>query len=137
MCLCGVALHHRRRYTRGVRDWRTTLRKLLSLLLMLAMLPSWGELVETAEHMLHDGHLPHSASHEAVASTEKHAAVDTEHGCTPLSHHCACHVSMPVLPGDSPPALRPLQTVTLLRWSPREDTLSSRSDPPPTPPPAA
>jgi hypothetical protein len=100
------------------------------------MLPGWGELIETAEHLLHDGHLPHSESHEVVANAEQHTT-DTEHGCTPTSHHCECHTSIPVLPTAPPPELKPIMTVAVLDWWPWEDLLISRSDPPPRLPPTA
>ncbi|MFT5679910.1 MAG: hypothetical protein ACI8RZ_000815 [Myxococcota bacterium] len=116
--------------------WRPILRKLLSLLLILTLLPGWGELIESAEHLIHDGHLPHSTSHEETASIEEHAA-DTEHGCTPTSHHCECHQSVPVLPSSAPPQLSPRIEVVVLSWAPRRDTLISRVDIPPTPPPLA
>ena len=104
---------------------------------MLAMLPGWGELIETAEHLLHDGHLPHSTDHEVSAATEEHTVANDEHGCTPTTHHCECHQSVPVLPGNEPPQLNPLQRVVLTSWMPWEDQLISRVDVPPTPPPIA
>lgn len=117
--------------------WRSILKRLLGLLLILAMLPGWGELIETAEHLLHDGHLPHSTSHEVSGDTEEHAAADTEHGCTPTSHHCECHQSVPVLPGEEAPQLKPQQRLVMTSWIPRDDQLISRVDAPPTPPPIA
>jgi hypothetical protein len=68
-------------------------RPLLAALLALTILPGWPELLENVEHLLHDGHLAHSAQHDDVAANEGHDDVD-EHGCSPMAHQCPCHVSM-------------------------------------------
>jgi len=81
---------------------RRFLRRLLSLYLMVSLLPGLHEVAEALEHVVHDGHLPHSAEHEELADQEVHEAdQDTEHGCTPISHQCECHSSVVVLLGNS------------------------------------
>jgi len=122
---------------RGVGHLQNSFRRILSLLLILTMLPGWGELIETAEHLLHDGHLPHSTAHEESADSEHHNVATTEHGCTPTSHQCECHVSIPILPNDPPPELKRVVVVSELVWSPHERTLRSRSEAPPRPTPIA
>lgn len=69
--------------------------RLLVLLTAVSILPGWPELLENLEHLLHDGHLAHSAQHDEAAEGT-HAEID-EHGCTPMQHLCACHVSMQAL----------------------------------------
>jgi hypothetical protein len=117
---------------------RHLLRQLLTLVLVLSLVPGLGELVESVEHVLHDGHLPHSVQHDLAAAEESHpAAVDTEHGCTPLSHNCGCHISTPA---TLPTVAVPVRIDRLLaaRFHPRgAETLRSRANAPPTPPPIA
>ena len=108
-------------------------RHLLVALLALSILPGWPELLENVEHLLHDGHLAHSAQHEEAAD-EGHAALD-EHGCTPMAHQCGCHTSvLAVLQDASVPELA--------RWSSQEAQAYwtewsplNRAIPPPTRPP--
>lgn len=117
---------------------RHLLRQLLTLLLIFSLVPGLGELVESLEHVLHDGHLPHSAQHELAAVEESHPGeADTEHGCTPMSHNCGCHTSTPA---TLPTAVVPNRVDRLLadRFHPRGDqVLRSRANAPPTRPPIA
>jgi len=84
-----------RRATR--RRAARALRWMLCALLVFGLVPGREEVVETLAHLVHDGHLPHSGAHEQVAATEGCDDAD-EHGCTPLSHHCACCASVSALP---------------------------------------
>ena len=79
-------------------------KRLLSFLLVLSILPGWMELLENLEHLVHDGrdgrdghdgHLAHTSDHHQ--HDEAHAALEAEHACTPVSHHCGCHTSIPVV----------------------------------------
>jgi hypothetical protein len=71
---------------------------LLTLTLVVSLTPGWGELLENLEHLLHDGHLAHFSEHsEQHGEGEDAHAAEDEHGCTLLSHNCACHVSVPAI----------------------------------------
>lgn len=63
---------------------------LVCALLVVGLMPGAEEIVESAAHLLHDGHLPHSEAHADVAATEDCDRDCEEHGCTPLAHHCKC-----------------------------------------------
>ncbi|MFT5585932.1 MAG: hypothetical protein ACI9VR_003527 [Cognaticolwellia sp.] len=85
---------------------------LMTLVLVVSMTPGWGELLENLEHLVHDGHLAHFSEHVEAdgAHAEEHAAED-EHGCTALSHSCACHVSVPgILAADQ------VESANRLQW---------------------
>lgn len=73
------------------------LRMMLCGLALLGLMPGTAEIVENIAHLLHDGHLAHSASH-AIAADDEGCSPTTEHGCTPMSHHCSCCVSLAALP---------------------------------------
>jgi hypothetical protein len=79
---------------------RHALRQLLTFVLVLSLMPGFGELLENGEHLLHDGHLAHTSSHEGEEHTAGHEALAAEHGCTPVTHMCPCHVSIPALVPD-------------------------------------
>jgi hypothetical protein len=117
---------------------RHLLRRLLTLVLVLSLVPGLGELVESAEHLLHDGHLPHSEQHELAGVEKAHPAeAAPEHGCTPMSHNCGCHVSTPV---TLPTAVMPdrVDHLVVARFHPFvADQLVSRANAPPTRPPIA
>lgn len=57
------------------------LKMMLCALLVFGLFPGSDELVETVVHLVHDGHLPHSETHDLVAATEDCGDSD-EHGCT-------------------------------------------------------
>jgi len=113
--------------------WRAILRRLIAIALAVSMMPGLGELVENLEHLLHDGHLAHGEAHEAVAEVEQHAE-NTEHGCTPFSHHCGCHSNVPLILEDA------VEVQTKFVWVPEkrpthtEEHPPSRANAPPTPP---
>lgn len=80
---------------------RTWSKLLMTLVLVVSMTPGWGELLENLEHLVHDGHLAHFSEHgEGGEHADEHAAED-EHGCSALSHSCACHVSVPGILADA------------------------------------
>lgn len=119
------------------------LRWLAMVLVIAGLLPGAHELLEVVEHVLHDGHLPHSAAHAAVAAEEDHpddACGDGcgEHGCTPTQHLCPCCPSLaaamapqwpplPVAPGAP-------RSVTEAIFC-RDERLRTRATSPPVPPP--
>jgi len=117
---------------------RLLLRKLMTLLLAATLLPGLSEIAETIEHMLHDGHMPHSAQHEQEQITEDHHdGLDDEHGCTPMAHHCGCHASMLGILADGSLAIRRPPHTADGRPFGSESTPLSRANAPPTPPPIA
>ncbi len=74
----------------------------MTLLMCISLMPGWVEILENIEHLVHDGHLAHTEDHEAHDGHDHedvaaHEAIEAEHGCTPMSHSCGCHVSVPVL----------------------------------------
>lgn len=78
------------------------LRHLLTLLLCISLMPGWIELLESLEHLVHDGHLAHTEDHQAHDGHDHediaaHEALEAEQGCTPMSHSCGCHLSVPVI----------------------------------------
>lgn len=80
-------------------------------LLVFRLFPGSEELVETAVHLFHDGHLPHSEQHDQVAATEDCGDSD-EHGCTALAHHCKCCASVSAVPPGGP-STQPLRVAAL------------------------
>lgn len=116
---------------------QSLLRQLLTLVVVVAMLPGVQVLVETVDHLLHDGHLPHSEQHEVDQQTEAHQGVDDEHGCTPIQHRCGCHASAPAILTGLALCLPPRSTSVEVRPSWSEDTPTTRANAPPTRPPIA
>ncbi len=120
--------------------WRRLARVVLILLVILGLTPGGEALVEAAGHLLHDGHLPHSAAHEQVAASEDHAGSGScaEHGCSPSQHVCQCCSSLPMLPPElslpDGPTFR-YATVRVRVPDPASPALHSTS--PPVPPPIA
>jgi hypothetical protein len=74
--------------------------KICALLLSLAMMPGAFEVIETAAHLVTEGHMAH-----AVAEDDHHSPTGPEHGCTPTFHFCGCHTSMTFLSPQNPPAI--------------------------------
>lgn len=98
-------------FRRATRNrFARALKMVLCALLVFGLLPGSEELIETAAHLLHDGHLPHSEQHELVAATEACDDSD-EHGCTPLAHHCSCCLSVSAVP-PATPWNQPLRVIT-------------------------
>ena len=114
------------------------LTRLFAVLMALSMLPGWGEVFESAEHLVHYGHLPHSAVHELHAGQEAPHHGPVEHGCNPLFHPCGAHgVKAVVGAGVSVPA--PVLFLVTRKDAPlvAEGRLADLYRPPPTPPPIA
>ncbi len=107
-------------------------------MLALSLMPGWMELLENLEHLTHDGHLAHLSDHSEDKDVACQEALEAEHGCTPISHHCGCHTSTPGLAPDGP---LPLETAAVItkRETPQgvEGRLVHRANAPPTPPPRA
>ena len=110
---------------------------LLHIVCAVLLLPGWGDLLENVEHLSLDGHLAHSAPHEEPQLARHQASVDTEHGCTPLSHTCSCHRAVPAILGAAdavPPRRLSATRERLPDWG---DRPVSRANAPPVPPPIA
>jgi hypothetical protein len=72
--------------------------KLCALFLALALVPGAVEILESAVHLVREGHLAHAAP-----DGDHHDPGGPEHGCTPISHLCGCHASLSfVHPKSSP-----------------------------------
>ena len=117
------------------------LRRLLLFVLVVSLLPGVTELPENLEHLLHDGHLAHSALHDDHGEEEhadEHASLEAEHGCTPLTHHCGCHSSIAVVLPEDTQAHEPRFVVLTSRVHPALDRQRvDRANAPPLPPPLA
>ena len=74
--------------------------KICALLLALAMMPGAAEIVESAVHLVTEGHLAHAAP-----DGDHHEPTGPEHGCTPVFHFCGCHTSMSFLSPQITPAV--------------------------------
>jgi hypothetical protein len=81
---------------------RRVLRVVLCAAALLGLVPGGEEAVEALVHVVHDGHLPHSATHDEAAEDER--CRDGEHRCTPFDHHCGCCASAAALPTAAPVA---------------------------------
>lgn len=63
--------------------------RVCALFLALTMVPGAAEIVESAVHLLTEGHLAH-----ATPDGDDHEPAGPEHGCTPIFHFCGCHASL-------------------------------------------
>lgn len=62
------------------------LRSLMLLVALLGLLPGVNEALEHVAELVQHGHVAHS-------SGDEHHALEGEHGCTPVQHHCGCHAT--------------------------------------------
>jgi hypothetical protein len=60
----------------------------VAVLLLAALMPGVGELVENTVHLLQEGHLAHSSP-----DGDEHGPPGAEHGCSGTLHLCHCCVS--------------------------------------------
>ena len=65
----------------------------LTALLLLALFPAAGEIVENALHFVQEGHAAH-----ADPDGDDHDPAGPEHGCTDVVHLCSCCAGLSVLP---------------------------------------
>lgn len=79
------------------------LARLVALALAFLMVPGAVELVESAVHLVDEGHLPHAVV--TTADGDEHAPTDPEHGCTPSFHLCACHSGLSYFDTSGTPVL--------------------------------
>jgi len=100
-------------------------------------LPGLPELVESIEHLVHDGHLPHSEQHAVDQHAESHQGLDEEHGCTPIAHRCGCHVSAPAILASGDTEVSPPFAPDGRRPTWVEDEPTNWANAPPTRPPIA
>jgi hypothetical protein len=61
-------------------------RLLVAIALLFSVTPGVSEVVEAAVHLVAHADLPHHESERDRSCSE--------HGCTPLAHHCSCHATM-------------------------------------------
>ena len=116
---------------------RSAFRQLLTFVLVVSLMPGLGELLENGEHLLHDGHLAHTSSHEGEEHTATHEALAAEHGCTPVTHMCPCHVSIPVLVPDQFELVQVASAAVQPGAIESEQRLVTRASAPPVRPPIA
>jgi len=115
-------------------------RHLMTWLLCISLMPGWAEVLENIEHLVHDGHLAHTEDHAAHDGHDHedvaaHEALEAEHGCTPMSHSCGCHVSVPVILADGltfDPSRKPVEDIRLPEFLTR---MVHRANAPPVRPP--
>lgn len=81
----------------------------LVFLLLLALAPGFGEVVENVLHLLTEGHAAHARSHD-----DDHAAKGPEHGCTGTFHMCSCHSSSTGLRPAVAPRAQVLEVIATL-----------------------
>lgn len=111
------------------------LRVLVTAAVVSGLLPGTHALLESIEHLLHDGHLPSGAA-LAVDAGREHDGPDAEHGCTPLAHQWGCHVSLTGVLPDGPAIPEPADAArSMVRLVGVDQHFRSRSlDPPHRPP---
>jgi hypothetical protein len=63
-------------------------RLVIAIALLFSVTPGMSEVVEVSVHVVLHGDLPR---HDDATGYESGCA---EHTCTPLAHHCSCHVTM-------------------------------------------
>lgn len=73
------------------------MRRGLVFVLLLALAPGLGEVVENVVHLVVHGHLAH-----AEAQGDHHAERLPEHGCSGTFHLCSCHTARGLRPARSP-----------------------------------
>lgn len=74
--------------------------KICALILALALMPGTAEILESAVHLVTEGHLAHAAP-----DGDHHEPAGPEHGCTPVFHFCGCHASLSFLGPQIIPAV--------------------------------
>lgn len=65
--------------------------RLIALLLVVALWPGAGELIEQTVHVVQYGDLPHDDDHGATPLGQD------EHGCSGTLHLCQCHQPAPII----------------------------------------
>jgi len=99
-------------------------------------MPGWMEILENLEHLAHDGHLAHAMDHDEDEDVAGHRPLEAEHGCTPMSHSCGCHFSVPVVLSDGPLEFAArIIVVTGDRPHGPDNRAANLANAPPTPPP--
>lgn len=98
-------------------------------MLLFSVTPGLSEVIETAVHAMVDGDISHHEGAEAPDTCE--------HSCTPLSHHCGCHVAMSAQPAARTDALSSIDHVTTCATIAFAQTDGRVSEPPPQRPPIA
>jgi len=68
----------------------------LTMLLLWALAPAGGEILENALHFVLEGHSAHG-----TADGDDHDPMGPEHGCTDVVHLCSCCVSLSILATDA------------------------------------
>lgn len=96
-------------------------------MLLFSVTPGLSEVVETVMHAMVDGDFSHHEDAEAPETCE--------HSCTPLSHHCGCHVAMSAQAAARTESLASVHEVTTCAAIAIAQTDGRASGPPPQRPP--
>ena len=72
--------------------------ELCAFLLVFVLFPGMNEVLESAVHLVTEGHLAHSAP-----DGDHHEPSGPEHGCTAIFHSCGCHASLAFVRPELPP----------------------------------
>lgn len=104
-------------------------RLLIAIAVLLAVTPGMSEVVEAGVHMVAHRDLPHHGAERDRGCGE--------HTCTPLAHHCSCHMTMSAQPAARDASHRPLRRAEPVgRFAPRP-VFGRPCDPPALRPPIA
>ena len=89
--------------------YSTTMRRIVSTcitaLLLWALVPGSGELLENAVHLVREGHSAHAAP-----EGDRHDPPTPEHGCSGIVHLCSCCASSSFLPAQATPQVPALES---------------------------
>ena len=112
------------------------IRQLVCFVVVLAMMPGIPQLLENLDHLVHQSPTQGPSDHELDEA--RHASLEAERGCSTMTHHCGCHISVPAVLPDEPTVEASSYAVLLVAEPPAfEDRLISRANAPPVPPPIA
>jgi hypothetical protein len=106
-------------------------RFLIVLALLFSVTPGMPELFETGAHLIVHADWPHH---------DEHGPADAdcgEHSCTPLGHHCSCHVNMVAQESSRSSVATPFDTGHDLAPTCVATALGCVAEPPPLRPPIA
>jgi hypothetical protein len=77
----------------------------ITLLLLWAIVPGVGEILENAVHLVREGHFAH-----ATPDGDHHDPSGPEHGCTGTMHLCSCCFTLSALPSGATPEVPNLES---------------------------
>jgi len=111
-------------------------RRVLALVLMLAMVPAISEILELAVHAVVFGDVAHHSETEDADHEETPLGTD-EHGCSPVMHLCGCHAPTPCIAESKISMPESRRTIERALMSSFRGADGIESPAPPTRPPIA